>query len=101
MFDALDEQNFDPALHDRRGFSCGVAILDDYKTCWTFLQADAACKLRLSCQETYTFCLTSMTCCADPSFPQAMGSRNFARAVNQPTPSTLLLANSYPSECLE
>ena len=30
MFDALEEQDFDPSRHDRSSFSCGVAILDDY-----------------------------------------------------------------------
>ena len=30
MFDALEEQDFDPSRHDRGSFSCGVSILDDY-----------------------------------------------------------------------
>ena len=30
MFDALEEQDFDPSRHDRGSFLCGVAILDDY-----------------------------------------------------------------------
>ena len=30
MFDALEEQDFDPSRHDRSSFSCGVAVLDDY-----------------------------------------------------------------------
>ena len=30
MFDTLEEADFNPSVHDRSSFSCGVAILDDY-----------------------------------------------------------------------